>query len=251
MNLPAPGDTIAVLYRRNPNSRIDPSLNPCLYFGRVKELDLPDGFIATLMNFDHLPEDTRFLWSEEKQEWEDHTFRRPLEAVRIQLDGDLLRHLEELEALGEHLPGGIERPIDELRMRFLAAAFENGWLTAKRPLVVYSDDLPDARATSAHWGGQKLGEFTVEPDRVTFVWPVEGRDESDWPVPLRKREDGSFHYLSEEFGDEFTAQLDERESCWLVYGHWDTEAERTFFAAILPKQVEPDSEEAAEEPTED
>jgi hypothetical protein len=249
MNLPAPGDAIAVLYSRNPTSRTDSSLDPCLYFGRVKELDLPDGFLATLMTFDHLPEETHFLWNEEKQQWEDRTFRRPLEAVRFQLDGDLLRHLEDLEALGEHLPDDIERPMDELRMRFLAAAFENGWLAAKQPLVVYSDDLPDARADNAHWGGQKLGGFTVEENRVTFVWPVDGRDESDWPVPLERREDGSFHYLSEEFGDEFTAQQEERASCWLVYGHWDTETERTFFAAVLPKQVEPGPEEEAE-PTE-
>jgi hypothetical protein len=241
MTLPEPGEKIAVLYRRNPHKYTDPALHPLMMLGSVVRHEEIGGFTALLLNYDSLPQETFFQWDERAGEWVDRDFGQPVDSVVFPLTNDMAAFMEELQGLPEHLPGpeGDEqvRPLQELRLRFIGAALEAGWVAElSGPTVYYSDDFPDASAHVSHWQSQALGDYSVEDGRVAFEWPVEERERADWMVDLSKQEDGTYKFVSEAFGDEFHAWVEERDGYHLALGLWGNEETLSYFAAVLPRK---------------
>jgi len=239
MQLPDIGSVVAVQYQRNPRLYSDAALNPRLYFGRVLRHEGSWGFTASLMNYDNVPQETWLEWDDEKQGWDDRNFHQPVDEVRFQIDGELLALFNELEHLPTELPvpeGGV-RPFSEMRLRFLACAIEVGWLNdISAPVVYYSDDFADPDSSVASWHKQPLGRYELDADRIFFEWPVEGKAPEECGITLLKQPDGSFYSKSEEFGDEFEAELEERNGYHLLCGLWAGEGFLSFFGALLPRR---------------
>ncbi|MBI5086146.1 MAG: hypothetical protein HZB13_16300 [Acidobacteria bacterium] len=237
VELPPAGSLVAVQCARNPSVYSDPALQPRLYFGRVVRHEGSWGFTAALMNYDNAPQETWLEWDEEKQEWEDRDFRQPVLSVTFPLSPDLAALAAELESLPQELPtaDGPTRPFDELRLRFLAGAFESGWLDNPRePIVYYSDDFALVESTVSRWHTQPLGRVEVSPDRIFFEWPVDGKTPEECGIELLRQDDGTFYMKSEEFGDEFQARLELRAGYHLVAGLWGSDEFLSFFGAVLP-----------------
>ncbi len=237
MQLPEVGSLVAVQFKRNPAVYSDAALNPRLHFGRVVRHEGTGGFTAALGNYDHLPQESWLEWDEENQQWDDRDFHQPIEWVKYPVTDEMEKLTLELEALPEEIPEpeGGTRPFDEMRLRFLLGALEDGWLDAvSEPLVLYSDDLPDPNSTVSRWQRQKLGRCQVDENRIELEWPVEERDPADWALVFERRPGGEFYCRSEAFGDEFEARLEQRGPYRLLMGLWGSEEFVSFFAAVLP-----------------
>ncbi|MGJ5818907.1 hypothetical protein [Paludibaculum fermentans] len=237
MELPAIGSALTIQYKRNPTVYSDPALSPRLYFGRVVRHEGEWSFVATLGNYDNVPQETSIEWAGDESGWEDREFHQPIEVINFTPSTDQVALGDEFAALPEEVPAADSptRPVEELRLRFLAAGFEAGWLdNLEKPTVYYSDDFPDAAATVSRWHNQELASFELSDDRVYLVWPVEGRPEEDWGVELKRQEDGVFYSKSEAFGDEFEARLERREGYHALIGLWGSDEFLSFFGAILP-----------------
>ncbi|WP_321471253.1 hypothetical protein [uncultured Paludibaculum sp.] len=237
MELPAIGSALTIQYKRNPTVYSDPALSPRLYFGRVLRHEGEWSFVATLGNYDNVPQETCIEWAGDDEGWIDRDFHQPIDTVNFAPSADQMALADELAALPEEVPvaDGSARPIDELRLRFLAAGFETGWLKdLEKPTVFYSDDFPELDATAARWHRQELGRFEISDDRVFIEWPVEGRPEEDWGVEFTRQDDGDFYSKSEAFGDEFEARLEHRDGYHALIGLWGSDEFLSFFGAILP-----------------
>ncbi|MBN9660390.1 MAG: hypothetical protein J0H49_19530 [Acidobacteria bacterium] len=237
MELPAIGSALTIQYKRNPTVYSDPALSPRLYFGRVVRHEGEWGFVALLGNYDNVPQETSIEWTGDESGWADREFHQPIETINFSPSADQMALGDEIAALPEEVPTADSptRPVEELRLRFLAAAFEAGWLNElEKPVVFYSDDFPDASATVSRWNRQELASFELSDDRVYLVWPVEGRPEEEWGVELTRQEDGVFYSKSEAFGDEFEAKLEHRAGYHALIGLWGSDEFFSFFGAILP-----------------
>lgn len=237
MELPALQSVVAVQYVRNPTVYSDPALAPRLHYGRVERHEGRWGFVAQLGNYDSVPEPIWLEWHDHEQVWEDRDFQQPVEEVRYPLGDDELALFSELEHLPAELPppDGSIRPLDELRLRFLAAGFEAGWLVgATEPLIYYSDDFANTRSTVARWTRQPLGKYEIGDAHVMFEWPVEGREPAEWPLEFTRDDDAFYYAKSEAFGDEFKARFEQRAGYSLLTGLWAGDGFLSFFAAILP-----------------
>lgn len=237
MELPAVGSALTVQYKRNPTVYSDPALSPRLYFGRVLRHEGEWTFVATLCNYDNLPQETSIEWTGDEEGWTDRDFHQPIESINFTPGAEELALYEELSTLPEEVPenGHPTRPVDELRLRFLAAGVEADWTTnLDQAKVYYSDDFPDVRAAESRWHRQNLGRFEISEDRVFFEWPVEGRTEEEWGIELTRQDDGVFYSKSEAFGDEFEARLEQRSGYHALIGLWGSDDFLSFFGAILP-----------------
>ena len=238
MELPAVQSVVAVQYQRNPTVYSDPALAPRLHYGRVERHEGSWGFVAILGNYDSAPEPAWLEWHDHEQVWEDRDYHQPVEAVRYPVSDDEQALFAELEKLPPELPSpiGDVRPLDELRLRFIAAGFEAGWLAGvSEPIIFYSDDLPNTRSTVARWTRQSLGKYEIDAKRVMFEWPVEGREAAEWPLEFTVDDDDDMFYAkSEAFGDEFKARFEHRQGYSLMTGLWAGDGFLSFFAAILP-----------------
>jgi hypothetical protein len=195
------------------------------------------GFVARLGNYDNVPQETWLEWNDDLEAFEDKEFEQPIEWIRFGIEGDMLALLEEFEQLPEELPlpDGETRTFDEMRLRFLAAGAEMGWLEkVEKPLVYFSDDFPDAGATVSRWQKQELGRHEFSEDRLFFEWPVDDREPEECGVELLRQEDGTYYSKSEQFGDEFQAKWEERQGYRAVMGLWAGEGFLSFFGAIFP-----------------
>lgn len=237
MQLPDVGSLVAVQYKRNPHVYSDAALNPRLYLGRVLRHEGSWGFSAELMNYDNVAQETWLEYDQEERRWDDRNFHQPVEAITFPIDAELAALHAELEALPAELPQPEEgvRPFSEMRLRFLLGAAEAGWLhEATAPVVYYSDDLPDAAAAVSRWQKQMLGRVELGDGRIFFEWPIDGKEPAECGIELLRRDDGSFHARSEEFGDEFEARLEQRAHARLLCGLWSSEEFVSFFAAVFP-----------------
>lgn len=237
MVLPEIGTPVAVQYKRNPTLYSDAALNPRLQLGRVVRHEGSWGFVARLGNYDNVPQETWMEWNDELEAFEDREFQQPIEWIRYPVEGELLALLEEFEQLPEELPlpDGDTRPFDEMRLRFLAAGLETGWLEKPDTAVVYySDDFPDTASTVSRWLQQELGRHEFSEDRLFFEWPVDERDPAECGVELLRQEDGTYYSKSEQFGDEFQAKLEHRQGYSVIMGLWAGEGFLSFFGAIFP-----------------
>jgi hypothetical protein len=236
MELPEVGSVVAVQYKRNPRIASDTQLDPRLYFGRVLRHEGAWGFTAALMNCDSVAQET---WLEFDQEngWEDKSFGQPIYGIQTSLSADALAFFGELEQMPSEWPPAEEgvRSFDEMRMRFLAGAFEAGWVKPDCPAsVYYSDDFPDAAASVAVWRYRIVGKYDVGEERVSFEWPVDDEPTEESTVTLDRREDGTYYTKSEKYGDEFEAKLEKRAGYHLLVGLWSGEGFLSFFGAVLP-----------------
>ncbi|GEM_PF-5624576 len=238
MQLPEIGSVVAIQYQRNPRVHSDPALDPRLYLGRVVRHEGSWGFTAALMNYDNPAQETWLEWDEEKQGWDDRNFQQPVEWVRFPVEGEMLTLFKELDSLPAELPvaeGGV-RPFSEMRLRFIAGALEAGWFAdTSSPRVFYSDDFSDPASNVARWHKQPLGRCEVESERIFFEWPIEGKPAEECGITLLKQPGGSYYAKSEEYGDEFEADLEERDGYRLLCGLWAGEEFLSFFGVVLPK----------------
>lgn len=237
MELPAIGSVVAVQYARNPTVYSDAAMMPRLFFGRVVRHEGSWGFTAALCNYDNLPQESWLEYEQEDEAWTDRSFHQPVESVRFDLDADTLRFFQELESLPEVTPDPADeiRPFAEMRLRFLGAALENGWLNEPEPVVFYSDDLPQAMATVSRWNRLKAGDFSLTDQQARFVWPVEGKSEEECLVTMTRQPSGSYYVKNEEFGDEFEADLEALDQCHLLMGLWVGEGFMSFFCVVAKK----------------
>ncbi|MBI4891609.1 MAG: hypothetical protein HY821_13370 [Acidobacteria bacterium] len=236
MQLPEVGSIAAVQYKRNPHKSQDPTLNPRLLFGRVLRHEGSWGFTAAFTNYDSVPQETWLEFDNEDQRWDDRNFQQPVEAVLFPVPPEFEALHSELENLPAELPqpeDGV-RPFSEMRLRFLLGAAEAGWLKAAEPVVIYSDDYPDARSASASWHRQRLSRVEISEDRIFFEWPIDDKDPAECGIELARQDDGTFHAKSEEFGDEFHARFEQREGAQVLIGLWSAEEFLSFFAAVFP-----------------
>lgn len=237
MELPAVGSVVAVEYRRNPTVYSDPALTPRLHYGRVERHEGRWGFVAALGNYDTVPEAVWLEWHDPEQTWEDRDFHQPVEQVRYPISDDEMALFTELEQLPAELPppdGNVRAP-EEMRLRFIAAGFEAGWLVdVTEAVVFYSDDFASTRSTVARWSRQALGSYETAPDRVHFEWPVEGREPGEWGLEFTRDSDGWFYAKSDAFGDEFKARFEQRAGYHLLTGLWAGDGFLSFFGVVLP-----------------
>lgn len=237
MELPAIGSALTIQYKRNPTVYSDPALNPRLYFGRVVRHEGEWTFVANLCNYDNIPQETSLEWTGDDEGWADRDFHQPIETIDFSPSADVIALGDELARLPEEVPPADSptRPVDELRLRFLAAGVEADWITnLDQAKVYYSDDFPDGTATVARWHRQNLGRFEISANRVFFEWPVEGRTEEESGIELTRQEDGVFYSKSEAFGDEFEARLEHRDGYHVLTGLWGSDEFLSFFGAVLP-----------------
>lgn len=86
------------------------------------------------------PQETSIEWTGDETGWEDREFHQPIENINFSPSADQIALGEELAALPEEVPApdSPTRPVDELRLRFLAAGFEAGWLNDLDKPVVFT-----------------------------------------------------------------------------------------------------------------